>query len=146
MSYIQDELIPYARSYLGIPYQFGGKTRYGSIDCSGLICDILKKPGVLPMTLNLNAQGLFEYLCKTINVQPLKQAESGSILFFGASISSIHHVAMAVNSKEIIESGGGNNLTLTLEQAIALNAGVREIPIAARPNRVAILMPQYPQL
>lgn len=135
-----EQLVSYARTYFGVHYKWGGNTRYGGMDCSGFVCDVLRRPGVVARRLDLSSQDLHDYLL-TGGAVRLKEPEMGAILFFGSP--RINHVAIALDERYMIESGGGDSLTETLDDAIAMNAGVRESLISSRRGLRAVIMPNY---
>jgi len=49
----------YAFSFLGIPYSWGGDDPSEGFDCSGLIVEVLKGVGLLPLWIDLTADGLY---------------------------------------------------------------------------------------
>lgn len=140
-----DGLIAYARSFLGVPYIFGGNSR-GGMDCSGFICEVLRKPGLIGGKEDLSAQGLYEKF-KPIGM-PLgsmkRKFPAGTLTFYGRDIDQITHVALVIDWFSVIESGGGDGTTTTVEAARAANAGVRERGIDQRKDLVAAVLPRYP--
>lgn len=102
-----------ARSYLGVPYVWGGETREGGMDCSGYVYRVLSDLGAgIP---RLTAQGYYNAFrareCK------LAQAEKGDLLFFGTSKSNITHIAFYLAGDSMIESGGGGSANTSLANA-----------------------------
>jgi probable lipoprotein NlpC len=72
-----DILISEARTYLGVPYKWGGLSRQG-LDCSGLVFRSFEKAGInLPRT----TEGLVE----TGRKVKLKKTQPGDLLFFALS-------------------------------------------------------------
>ncbi len=86
-----DEIISFAKKFLGTPYQWGGTTPSG-FDCSGFIYYIM---GSFGLSLSRTAGGLAEY-GRTVKLSELKP---GDLMFFkgrNASSSQIGHVGMVV--------------------------------------------------
>lgn len=130
----------YALSFLGTPYHYSGNNPIGGIDCSGLVCEILRSTGVIGRE-DLSAQDLFnkfDGLGATYGIRKL-----GALAFYGKSVTAITHVAWVLSPYQIIEAGGGDSTTDTLEEAKARNAFVRLRTIEHRPDLVATLMPRY---
>jgi cell wall-associated NlpC family hydrolase len=87
----------YARSFLGVPYLWGG-TSYEGIDCSGLTQLCYRMGGyVIPR----DAHQQHAFLLQDVN---RNQLQEGDLIFFGQQ--QITHVAMALNNHEYIHSEG----------------------------------------
>lgn len=132
------ELCDYALTFLGTPYIYGGSTPQG-IDCSGLIVESLTAFGILHG--DFTALGLYKYLSGNTPAKKIKreQVKEGDLIFYGRSLDNITHVALALNNTQMLESGGGDRSTLTIEEAIKKSAFVRIRPIDNRADIVAIL-------
>lgn len=129
----------YALSFVGIPYKWGGSHPVEGYDCSGLVQELLASAGIDPPG-DQTAQALFNHFEKnaTWNARSL-----GSLAFFGASVSSISHVAMLLDPYRMIEAGGGGSKTLTPADAVRDNAFVRVRLVSSRRDLVAVLKPNY---
>ena len=101
-----DSIIAYAKTFLGVPYHYGGSSPSG-FDCSGFINYIFKNFGI---RLSRSSSALAEF-GETIlfsDIQP------GDLMFFkGSNINSstVGHVAMVVevapNTLKFIHSANG---------------------------------------
>lgn len=101
-----NDIVTTARAYLGKPYVWGGESdAEGGYDCSGFVYSVLNKCGMkVPRT---TAQG-YSTLGKAVtNIQ------SGDLLFFGRSTKRITHMAIAMDSTQMIESRGNSRNTIT---------------------------------
>lgn len=100
------EIVAVARTYLGKPYVWGGESEAeGGYDCSGFVYSVLNKCGMkVPRT---TAQG-YSALGKTV-----ADIKCGDLLYFGKSVRRITHIAIAVNSSQMIESVGNSKNTKT---------------------------------
>ena len=138
-------ILAYSKSFLGLPYIWGGQHPSHGYDCSGLIQELLASVGFDPIGDQTAKSLYFELLhlgnCEVLPVENQKQA--GAILFFGPQIEAISHVAFAIDTEHMIESGGGSKTTMDVKTAIAKQAFVRVRPIARRDDLVACLMPKY---
>lgn len=139
-----ESTITYARGYLGVWYRWGGKARFGGLDCSGFVCDLLRHDSVVLLKGNYCAQDLYEVLLKrpgsTVQKAPFPKA---CVLFFGHNTDQIDHCALSSDKVHMIECAGGTSSTTTFDRAVDLNAGVREVPIATRLNLVMAILPKY---
>lgn len=101
-----NDIVRVARGYLGQPYVWGGESEAeGGYDCSGFVYSVLNKCGMkVPRT---TAQGYSALGKKVSNIQ------SADLLFFGKSVKRITHIAIAINSTQMIESQGNSKNTKT---------------------------------
>lgn len=129
-----------ALSYMNIPYIYGGKTPLKGIDCSGLACELMQAIGALPPNVDYNAQGLYNHFKPRSHDSVIATA---SLAFYGKGLEAISHVAVFLNTFQIIEAGHGTSETKTVEQAIARDAKVRVMPYNYRKDLVAILRPKF---
>jgi cell wall-associated NlpC family hydrolase len=123
------DAVAIAMSFLGTPYVWGGNDITTGLDCSGMVCEVMRSTGKLGNN-DLNSQGLynnFKHLAKSSGIK------RNSLLFFGASTDKITHVAIAIDKKFLIEAGG--------EGRIESDKGyVRIRPISNRSDLVAALV------
>lgn len=90
-----EEIIQFAKKFLGTPYHYAGSTPSG-FDCSGFIYYVM---GNFGMRLSRSSPGLAEF-GKTVK---LSELQPGDLMFFkGRSTrsSGVGHVAMVVEVKE----------------------------------------------
>lgn len=136
-----DALIQYAFQFVGKPYVWGDKSPVvGGYDCSGFVSEVLRFAGVIGNRETLNSQGLFNKLEKT---GKLGVYGPGVLAFYGESVTKITHVALMLNQYQILEAGGGDSSTTTVEQADARNAMVRGRLVNYRGAPVATVRPNY---
>lgn len=134
-------LISYAMSFVGTPYKFGGNNpMQGGLDCSGYVNLILRFGGEIGVKEDLTAQGIYDKLEKNGSHGVMGP---GSIAFFGKSVREITHVAFMVDQYRILEAGGGNHKTQTIEDAAQNNAMVRGMILKHRSDLVATIKPRY---
>lgn len=128
----------YALSFVGIPYRYGGNSPMAGLDCSGVVCELLRAGGVI--NKDMSAQQLYDHLLiygASANPGP------GAIAFFGKSDEDISHVGFCINRDLMIEAAGGDETTLTLDDAVKKNAFVKISPVTRRRDLVGTLMPAY---
>ncbi len=135
-----NDISNYARSFIGVPYCYGGNNPLTGFDCSALVVEILKAFGVLYFHEDLSANDLCLRLMKSYG--PGTEIKEGSILFFGTGVK-ISHTGYALSDKLMIEAGGGDSGVLNLQTAAAKNAFVRIRPIAMRKDYVCCVSPKY---
>lgn len=133
-----DEVIAYARTFLGVPYVWGGNNRLQGLDCGGALCEWLRAFGLVRRDEDLNSGGLWARFGNLPSVQP----QPGAIAFFGKP-PDLRHVALCVSSSRMIEAGGGDATTTDFAKAARVGAMVRERPIAFRSDLIKCVMPPY---
>jgi hypothetical protein len=87
----EDQIVCFAKNYLGIPYIYGGKSDQG-FDCSGFTGYVLEEFGY---NLPRSARDQYAALEKV----PLKKAKKGDLVFFGKSKSRIIHVGFVISEE-----------------------------------------------
>lgn len=132
--------IRFAKKHVGVPYLWGGNTRWFGIDCSGLSQEIAWFAGLDPVR-DQNAQMQYNYYSQ---LNWSSRLGPGAFIYYGNTRNGIYHVAFAISDKEIIEAGGGDSSTTSIQEAVRRNAKVRIMPITHRQNEiVAVLMPNW---
>jgi len=90
-----EEIIQFAKKFLGTPYHYAGSTPSG-FDCSGFIYYVM---GNFGMRLSRSSPGIAEF-GKTVK---LSELQPGDLMFFkgrNTGSSGVGHVAMVVEVKE----------------------------------------------
>ena len=136
---MKELVITYALSFIGTPYKWAGNNPLTGWDCSGFIQEVLKAHDLLDGYDN-SAQMIFEYMAKNGSSSSM---ERGAILFFGKDINNITHVALSLGNNVMLECGGGDASTTSLERAKEQGAFVRIRTIASRSDFVTAIMPNY---
>lgn len=105
-------VVEYALQFLGKPYVWGGDGSGkfgGGWDCSGLVLECLWAFGLYDGP-DTTAQGLYKALKKKgWKEVPFDFIAEGDVLFFGKSVDSITHTALAIGEGLMIEAGGGGS-------------------------------------
>lgn len=131
--------VDYAMKFIGRPYVWGadgsGKCG-GGWDCSGLVIECLWAFGLYDGP-DTTAQGLHKALKKSgWKEVPFDFIAEGDVLFFGKSVESITHTALAIGEWLMIEAGGGGSKCKNQATSTGM---VRVRPIASRKDLVAAL-------
>jgi gamma-D-glutamyl-L-lysine dipeptidyl-peptidase len=96
------DLIDLARSFMGIPYFWGGKSPKG-FDCSGFTQTIFKMNG---FQLQRDANMQVKQGKEVIIDDALKNLKPCDLLFFGKNLQKITHVGMYIDSGKFIHADG----------------------------------------
>ena len=104
-----EKMLAYMWTFVGCtPYKMGGNViQDGGLDCSAFVLEGLRSVGKWGRS-DARAQDIYNAGAKLGTVLGLKEItiEPGDILFFGESDKKISHVAVALNSTQMIEAGG----------------------------------------
>jgi len=125
--------------FLNIPYKWGGNDPIHGLDCSGFLQWGLAMVGLDPKG-DQSAQTLHDYF-KDKDAK-LEDGMRGhlNLLFFGTDEFNITHCAFGLGFGSMIEAGGGNSRTLTVDDAIQQGAFIRIRPVSARKDLVASII------
>lgn len=134
-------MVEYAKTFEGVPYLWGGSNPISGMDCSGFVQYVLDAFG-LDLPGDQNAQSYFNYFSK--HGKECELIEEGALVFYGASKDKISHIALAINEHQIIEAGGGDSTTTSLEKASKQNACVRVKMWNRRRDIQGVFLPAYP--
>lgn len=107
----------------------------GGWDCGGLVQELYHFLKLAPRE-DKTAAGLYEFFKNESH----RVRKMGALAFYGEE--RISHVAMFLDEERIIEAGGGDETTTTLEAAIKKNAYVRIRPYDRRKDLRVILAPE----
>lgn len=135
-------LIDYAMRFVGTPYRYGGDDPMSGMDCSDMVQQVLAAAGIDPPG-DQNAQSLYDYFEKNGSYN---KYGAGALAFYGQSTTKISHIAFCIDQYRIIEAGGGDSTTTTLDAAIKRNAFVRMRLIKHRTDLQAVIMPSYAKI
>jgi cell wall-associated NlpC family hydrolase len=96
-AYLREELVRSARSFLGVPYLWGGLSREKGFDCSGLTMTVYQLNGLdLPRTSQ-------EQFLAGDPVQ-LEAIEKGDLVFFASSKEPVSHVGLYAGDGQFIHA------------------------------------------
>ncbi|USF30459.1 SH3 domain-containing protein [Clostridium sp. MD294] len=97
-----NDVVSYAKQFLGTPYVWGGTDLNGGVDCSGYVYAVMQKFGV---TLNRSSASM------TSNGVAVKKADlaPGDLVFFDTDRNGgISHVGIYIGDGQYIHSSSGN--------------------------------------
>jgi uncharacterized protein YgiM (DUF1202 family) len=105
-----DQIIEYAKMYIGTPYVWAGTDLETGVDCSGFIYCVLKNFGisVIRTSKGMSTQGTY---VKKDDLQP------GDLVFFdsdGVNDGNVSHVGMYIGSGKYIHSSSGKAYGVTI--------------------------------
>ena len=93
----RSSLVTYAKSYVGVPYVYGGLDRTG-IDCSGLIYTVARDS--IKLQLPRTVAALYGF----VKIIPDNQKEAGDLVFFKTVGDKISHVGIYVGNNQFIHA------------------------------------------
>jgi cell wall-associated NlpC family hydrolase len=134
------EFVNYCKQFLGRPYIWGADGP-DTFDCSGFAQVALGRLGLDPPG-DQTANGLYRHFSDPIRGVPVNTADCGCLVFYGKP-ARVGHVGVCIDATNMIEAGGGDSETTTVEIAQRQNARVRIRPIARRSDIVAIIRPKH---
>ena len=96
-AYLREELVRSARSFLGVPYLWGGASLDTGFDCSGLTMTVYQLCG-----LDLPRTSREQYLAG--NPVELSTLEKGDLVFFAPGGDKISHVGIYAGNGQFIHA------------------------------------------
>ena len=115
-AYLREELVRSARSFLGVPYLWGGASMETGFDCSGLTMTVYQLSG-----LDLPRTSREQFMAG--NPVELSSLEKGDLVFFAPGGEKISHVGIYTGNGQFIhapERGSGSRRILS---QTAISAG-----------------------
>ena len=117
--------VKYLWHWLGTPYSYGGDD-FSSMDCSGIVIEVLQSVGILPHQYDNTAHGL--YLKYKDNLVEGDKVRPGCLVFWFRN-GKARHVMMLYTYGYVIGACGGGSDTKTIKDAIRDNAFIKMRPI-----------------
>ena len=108
---VRYKLVTMARSFLGLPYRWGGMSEQRGMDCSGLIKMLFAKLHIdLPRTSDKQMQS-----GEDIAIENLKE---GDLVFFSSDGAKANHVGLYIGNNRFVhaEKKAGHVITTDLTQ------------------------------
>jgi cell wall-associated NlpC family hydrolase len=129
--------IEYAKSFLGVPYKWGGDDPIAGYDCSGFVVEILQAVGILPHATDFTA----EKLRAKFKDRTVLSGRPGCLAFWLDAKGRALHVMMMLDDEHAIGEAGGGSATGTPEDAARANAFVKIRPVWYRGGLLVIADP-----
>lgn len=107
IEYLRNEIVSIAKSFIGMPYSWGGSSPNEGFDCSGLIAAVYQLIG-----LNLPHSSIKQYRLGT----PVKKSKllEGDLVFFATSRGrKVSHVGIYIGDNKFIHAPGKNKQVRT---------------------------------
>lgn len=88
-----DQLLDYAREYIGVRYRYGGNNPREGFDCSGFACFVFREVGVQLPRVSADMSKVGRYVGKN-------ELRKGDLVFFATGSSRrINHVGIVIETK-----------------------------------------------
>ena len=104
-STLREELVEFAKTYLGTPYVYGGVS-YRGIDCSGFTMQVFRHFGI---SLNHAVSGQY----RRSQIISKAELEPGDLVFFGAGGDPLTHVGIYVGNGGVIHASSTNGVIIS---------------------------------
>lgn len=104
-STLREEIVEFAKTYLGTPYVFGG-TSYRGIDCSGFTMRVYGHFGI-----SLNHAVTSQY--RRSQIIPQSELEPGDLVFFGEGGDPLTHIGIYVGNGGVIHASSTNGVIIS---------------------------------
>lgn len=96
------------RSWLGVPYRYGGHSRSGT-DCSGLVMEVYG--AVYGIKVTHNSSDLFHKECRKIDERELKE---GDLVFFAFNTNGrINHVGIYLGNGDFVHASSSRGVIIS---------------------------------
>ena len=92
-----DEIVAYAKQFLGNPYVYGGNSLTKGVDCSGFVQQVMKNFGISVQRSSRSQYASDGYKVTKAEIQP------GDLVFYGYN-GNIDHVAIYIGGDQIIHA------------------------------------------
>jgi cell wall-associated NlpC family hydrolase len=125
-------LVRFARSFLGVPYLWGGTSSKG-LDCSGYTKTIYLSGGVI-MTRDASAQ--YKYGDEVSIEQPCESLAPADLLYFGSVKGRITHTGMFIGDTEFIHASGSGMVIINSFDSTRTNYSAHLLKILQGARRV----------
>lgn len=128
--------VKYMLQFAGTPYIYGGDDPMLGFDCSGSAVEMLKADGQFKEWEDAASHSLYLMYFKNKVDKPC----IGCLAFYGKG-GKVSHVAICIDSRHILEAGGGRSSTTSRKEAIDKNAYLKIRTIDKRDDLIAICDP-----
>ena len=98
----REDIVEYAKQFLGNRYVYGGTNPNKGVDCSGFTSYVMKHAGGVQLSHSSSAQS------KEGKVISMEDARPGDLIFYGSG-KHINHVALYIGDGEIVHASNERN-------------------------------------
>ena len=92
-----NQVIDYAKKFIGNPYRYGGNSLTNGVDCSGFTQQVMRKAGI-----SLQRSSAAQYASNGIKVST-NNLKPGDVLFYGYN-GMVSHVAIYIGNKQVVHA------------------------------------------
>lgn len=92
-----NEVVDYAKQFIGNPYKYGGSSLTKGTDCSGFTQQVMKKAGV-----SLQRSSAAQYARNGVKVST-NNLQAGDLLFYGYG-GKVSHVGLYIGNKKMVHA------------------------------------------
>jgi len=116
----RDIIIKLAKSLIGVPYLWGGKSSFG-YDCSGFVQMVLKTAGI-----SIARDTREQIQTKGLDKISINEAQPGDLMFFSKN-NRINHVAFSLGNSKIIHCSGEVKIESLKEGEVGFNSTLHQL-------------------
>ncbi|WP_058486440.1 C40 family peptidase [Defluviitalea phaphyphila] len=123
---LEEEIVKYAKQFIGTPYRYGGTDLYSGVDCSGFTQTVMGNFGI-----NLNR--VSRYQAEDGIEISKNELKKGDLIFFdtsGSNNGQISHVGIYIGNNQFIHAESSRGVCIdSLNQDYYINTYVKAIRV-----------------
>lgn len=139
---IRNAFVEIAKSFLNVPYKFGGKTPMDGMDCSQLVVEALRQIGYIGWDEDLTANDIWHRFSVRYPNSIVPPGPGSLAFWFQDGIAE--HCAICIDRVMTIQASGGGPEVKTLDEAVRRRAYVmyKRVDIDKRNCRFIDIFPE----